>query len=119
MFVRPSNGRCPAEVFLEALDFKFKKKFKGAFQGLVGMGAETENFQRFKALSGKGKPLWEFKEFDHRLYCYRHPVEKKVRIVLFNGWVKDKNEGGLREEREIEKALTLFNEFKVEEGGVR
>jgi len=34
-----------------------------------------------------------------------------VTIVLFNGWVKDKDGKTDREQREIEKALDLHKEF--------
>jgi hypothetical protein len=96
-----------------------QKKFAGQFDALT----KTENFcnqQRFWPLHKMGKPLWEFKEFDHRLYCLRRSGKGGVvTVVLFNGWVKDKRGKTDREDREIERALDLYNEFLREfpEGG--
>lgn len=69
-FVR-HNDRCPASDFLQNLDSQNAKKFKGSFDALSKMGAAYRNDQRFKGLASNGKPLWEFKEHDHRLYCFR------------------------------------------------
>jgi len=38
-------------------------------------------------------------------------------IVLFNGWIKDKNGKSEREDREIEKAIDLYKEFLAEYPG--
>lgn len=78
------------------------------------MGAGYCNHQRFRPLSDRGKPLWELKEFDHRLYCYRGASSGFIALVLFNGWVKDKKGKTEREEREIEKALELYRDFMSE-----
>lgn len=95
-----------------------RNRFKGQFHVLTISGAQYHQQQQFRPLSGHGKPLWEFKEHDHRLYCYRKPYEgASVLIVLLNGWVKDK-EGKTREEdREIEKAQSLCNEYMNEYPG--
>ena len=62
-----------------------------------------------------GKPLWEFKEHDHRLYCCRQVIDRdKILVVLYNGWVKDKKGKTEKEKREIEKALTVHEEFLAE-----
>lgn len=78
------------------------------------MGARYNNQQRFWSLSGNGKPLWEFKEHDHRLYCARLVKGEKIIVVLFNGWIKDKPGKTERETREIQKALDLYKEFNCE-----
>ena len=73
------------------LQIRFKKKFEGSFDALSKMGAQYCNAQRFKALIGDGKPLWVFKEHDHRLYCERRVVDGEgVSVVLLSGWIKDK-----------------------------
>jgi hypothetical protein len=97
------------------------KKFKGQFDALTKTGADYCNYQRFKALSGAGKPLWEFKEFDHRLYCYRQVVidSKTVRIVLLCGWIKEKRGKTEKEDREITRAHDLYSEFLDEYPGGR
>jgi hypothetical protein len=78
-------------------------------------GAEYENQQRFHALHKKGKPLWELKEHDHRLYCARLlRGTGNMDIVLFNGWKKDKDGRSDREDREIDKAISIYNEFLAE-----
>jgi len=113
-YERP-NGRCPAGDFLDDrhLQQPMRKKFVGQFRALVvDQGAKYCNQQRFWPLHGNGKPLWEFKEHDHRLYCFRRVEDDgTVTIVLFNGWVKDKDGKTDREQREIEKALDLHKEF--------
>ncbi len=83
-----------------------------------GGGASYENHQRFCPLHGAGKPLWEFKEHDHRLYCARLPrPEGRMDVVLFNGWIKDKRGKTDKEAREIEKAIGLHSEFLAEYPG--
>src|SRR5271166_1723150 len=105
MYVR-ANERCPAEGFLDSLDSKMRKRFAGQFDAVSKMGSEYENHQRFTPLRGSGKPLWEFKEHDHRLYCFRQIREARaVLIVLFSGWIKQKTGKTEKEQREIERAL--------------
>ena len=89
-------------------------RFKGQFQTLTVMGAKYHNQQRFWGLSGDGKPLWEFKEHDHRLYCARLVMEERIIAVLFSGWIKDKKGKTEREKREVSRAITLYNEFVAE-----
>ena len=110
VFVR-QNGQCPASRFLDCLTVQYRKKFAGSFDALVKMGASYYNSQRFKPLKGKAKPLWEFKEFDHRLYCNRCVSGKRVDVVLLNGWVKDKRGKTEAEQRAIATALRWRNEF--------
>lgn len=96
-----------------------RKRFAGQFDAISKQGATYVNNQRFKQPQGKGKPLWEFKEHDHRLYCFRK-VEppNSVIIVLFSGWIKQKSGKTDREVREIEHALLIYQEFITEyEGG--
>jgi len=38
-------------------------------------------------------------------------------VVLFNGWIKDKEGKSKQEEREIEKAISLYNDFLAEYPG--
>jgi hypothetical protein len=108
------NRRCPASDFLKGLDCQTEKKFRGSFDALTKMGAQYCNYQRFRPLGGPGKPLWEFKEFDHRLYCYRHVTQDAISTVLLNGWVKEKEGKTDKEDREIEKAQDLYAEFLSE-----
>ncbi len=89
-----------------------RDKFEGPFAAVTKQGAAFCNPQRFKPL--KTKPLWEFKEHDHRIYCYRKQQGTRVDIVLFNGWVKDKPGKTGKEEREIGTALALFGEYTDE-----
>jgi len=75
------------------------------------MGSDYINDDRFYPLKGAGRPLWEFKEHDHRLYCHRIVEKGKiVKVILFNGWVKDKRGKG-EENQEIEKAQNLYREY--------
>ena len=91
------------------------KKFAGQFDALSKLGAFYENQQRFHPLHGKGKPLWEFKEHDHRLYCSRSVVDQtKIDVVLLSGWIKDKEGRTNREDREIQKALDFLHEMEHE-----
>ena len=119
VFYERANGRCPARDFLEGLDSKMANKFKGPFDAIMKTGADYCNQVRFKPLSGQGKPLWEFKEHDHRLFCHRRVVEQAVQIVLLSGWVKDKKGKGKEEEREIKRAKDLEREFLAEYPGGR
>lgn len=76
------------------------------------MGAKYHNHERFKALKDKGKPLWEFKEFRYRLYCYREQTGEFVKVILLNGWEKTK-EGKTKEENaHIKTAQRLLQEYQ-------
>ena len=88
----------------------------GQFDAITKQGSTYCNGQRFTPLHGAGKPLWEFKEFDHRLYCSRKVIPpNSVFIVLLSGWVKQKKGRTSKEDREIKHAMELYHEF-VEEG---
>lgn len=113
-FVRPSNGRCPACDLLGRIESRFRKRFLGSFDALGKTGASYHNEQRFKALHGDGKPLWEFKEHDHRLYCYRKPRGDSVDVVLLDGWIKDKKGKTEMENSRITAAQNLRSEFIAE-----
>jgi hypothetical protein len=94
------------------------KKFAGQFDALTKQGASYCNHQRFTPLSGRGRPLWEFKEHDHRLYCFRKVAQQNALIlVLFSGWVKQKSGRSRKEDREIALALEVYTEFMNESSG--
>lgn len=114
-----SAGRCPYDDFMKACHPNFQKKFKGSFDAVTEYGSKYENHQRFKPLRGAGKPLWEFKEFDNRLYCLRIPDGDRVTVVLFSGWEKQKDKKTEREKSEIERAIQLMNEYNLEEKRIR
>lgn len=99
-----ARRRSPAADFLDDLQEHDKRKFEGNFTVLGELGPEYRNKQRFKALQ---KSLWEFKEHDHRLYCFRKQVGSHVYAVLLTGWSKDKAGKGQQEAREIRRALKL------------
>lgn len=64
-------------------------------------------------MHAKGRPLWEFKEFGHRLYCIRIvDFQGSVKIVLLNGWKKDKAGKASEEKTEIEKGRRLLAEYE-------
>lgn len=113
------GGRCPICDFLNEMESRTLKKFKGQFDALTKVGADYANYERFKPLSGAGKPLWEFKEFDHRVYCHRKVMQntKVIEIVLLSGWVKEKRGRTEKEDREIDKAQSLYDEFLAEYPG--
>lgn len=85
------------------------------------MGAAYYIHERFKPLHGEGKPLWEFKHSQHRLYCERTELpDRCVRIVLLSGWIKDKAGKAQQEAREIKTAKALLTEMqRVEKGAKR
>lgn len=90
-------------------------RFDGAFLAVARMGSSYENHQRFTPLKRDGKPLWEFKEHDHRLYCYRKVEGNRVEIVLLNGWVKQKNDKTNKSENAaIATAKMLYEEYQKE-----
>jgi hypothetical protein len=90
-------------------------KFDGAFRSIVhDTGARFENYERFHALTGTGKPLWEFKEHDHRIYCHRKVEGDRVNVVLLHGWIKDKKGRSLQEGNEVTRAQNLLQEFLAE-----
>lgn len=111
---RRTNGRCQVEDFLDGLDRSSQNKLKGEFGAVVLRGRKHENQHRFKALTGKGKPLWEFKEFDHRIYCARECRGEWVEVVLLYGWTKQKSGRSREEDAEIAKALRLLDEYESE-----
>lgn len=98
-----------------------EKPMRNRFLGQCAALTRDPNYvnqQRFHPLHGDGKPLWELKEHDHRLYCVRIPVGAgRIDLVLLNGWIKDKNGRTEREDREIEKAKKLYKEFLTEYPG--
>jgi hypothetical protein len=99
-----------------------RAKFEGSFATVTKMGADYQIHERFKPLHGEGKPLWEFKEHGHRLYCIRVTgAAGSVTIVLLNGWKKDKVGRGANEERQkIKNAQRLREEYvKRGTGGVK
>src|SRR5262249_37133716 len=106
----------PSYEFRLRCDDEKVSKFKGSMQGLMDMGLRYINSERFKPLGGEGKPLWEFKEHDHRLYCHREVRGDFVHAILLNGWVKGKEKGKLQETREIERAKSLLAEYLTEGG---
>src|SRR5262249_8221290 len=111
------NGRCPACEFFDEIEPQMRKRFAGQFDALTKIGSAYCNHQRFRPLSGVGKPLWEFKEFDHRVYCSRIQAKSFLLIVLLSGWIKDKSGRTDKENREIAKALSLYAEFLEERSG--
>jgi hypothetical protein len=116
VFVRASD-RSPTEEFFEDIAPRVQRKFRGQFDAITKMGAPYCNHQRFKPLHEDGKPLWEFKESDHRLYCHRQVLQANALfIVLFNGWVKQRKGKTDKERREIEKAIQLYQQFLAEGG---
>jgi hypothetical protein len=117
-FLRDS-GRCPSSDFLSDLTAQTEKKFKGSFDALSKVGASYHNHERFRPLTKEGgKPLWEFKEFDHRLYCFRLQTSATlVDVVLLNGWTKDKAGRSKEEDHKIKSAQTLLAEFLAEYPG--
>jgi hypothetical protein len=123
-FVR-ENSRCPADVFLGECEGNYKKKFQGSFDSLTKQGADYENQVRFKGLHDYGRPLWEFKEHDHRIYAVREILnigegsEKKLIavVVLLNGWKKDKDGKAKEEKIKIAAGQTLYAEYQRQ--GVR
>lgn len=92
-----------------------KKKFQGAFRAIGIMGSSCHHGQRFKPLKGKGDPLWEFKEHDHRLYCVRNVNGSFVEVILLSGWSKDKEGKSKEESVQIESAMLLYQEYLEEE----
>ena len=112
LFVRDTE-RCPAREFLDNCEDRMKKRFRGSFFAATREGDAYHNEQRFKPLKGDGKPLWEFKEHDHRIYCYRRRINgigEKMEFILLCGWVKDKKRGR-EEDREIQSAKRLLDEL--------
>jgi hypothetical protein len=108
------TGRCPAADFLAGCQTPMVKRFNGSFGALIQMGADYVSHERFRPLKQQGRPLWEFKEHDHRLYCIREVNGKIASVVLLNGWVKDKaGKANTQEAREIAKAKSLYEEYQL------
>lgn len=114
-----SNNRCPVDDdFLSNLDHKMSKKFAGQCDAITKQGESYQNRERFTPLHEDGKPLWEFKGFDHRLYCFRKVIPPNaVVLVLFSGWVKQKRGKSKKEDREIQRAKRIYEEFMKEYPG--
>jgi hypothetical protein len=114
-YERVHNARCPAQDFLDEIEKPMRVRFAGQCDALTKQGAQYCNRERFCPLHRNGKPLWEFKEHAHRLYCFRKETKTgRVIIVLFNGWTKSKKGKRGIENREIAKAIDLFKEFSDE-----
>lgn len=114
---RRSNGRSPVADFLSSLDKPSRNKLKGEFMAVTIKGRSHENHQRFRALKDKGKPLWEFKEFDHRVYCCRICTGEKVECILLFGWTKQKSGKSREEDAAIASAKRLYDEYQLEKTG--
>jgi hypothetical protein len=113
-FVR-KGGRCPSQNFLKGCEKRWANKFRGSFYALTVQGKSYENHERFKPLTRKeGKPLWEFKEHAHRLYCIRTVKGDAVDIILLHGWSKDKEGRSKEEDLQIATAMSLFEEYRAE-----
>jgi hypothetical protein len=112
-YIRP-NGKCPASEFLnEECEEKIRKRFKDSFGAAVQLGSDYMIHERFHPLHDDGRPLWEFKEHKHRLFCQRTVTGKSINIILFNGWKKDKDGRGKKEEEaQIQRAQNLLNECR-------
>jgi hypothetical protein len=78
------------------------------------MGPGYQNPYRFTPLHGAGKPLWEFKEFDFRLYCVRTVTGDFVWVGRRSGWEKQKRGKSREEAAEIERAQRLYGELKAD-----
>ena len=63
-YERRINQRCPSADFLKGIEKAMRRRFDGQLDALSKDGGDIqyENQQRFHALHGDGKPLWEFKE---------------------------------------------------------
>lgn len=109
--MRPS-GQSPARDFLESRERAMRKRFAGSFDALVRMGANYEIDNRFKPLKGEARPLWEFKEEDQRIHCSREQQGAAVRVILLNGFVKDRGQGKKHEAQAIETGLGLYREYR-------
>ena len=87
-------------------------RFSGPFDAVTKMGARYQNRERFTPLHDEGKPLWEFKEHDHRLYAVRERIGPlAVRVILLNGWIKDKPGKSKEEKAKINTALGYYAEY--------
>lgn len=117
VYTRPS-GRTPFEEFRKQADDHLWEKFERVFARFQQEGMGIAGNGVFKPLTGRGKGIWEWKQFDHRLYAFRGPdYGEAARVVLLNGWVKDKAAplgSGVEENRQIEKAVALRDECTTE-----
>jgi hypothetical protein len=102
---------------LQSVEGRMMKRFSGQFDALSKVGAGYVNDERFRPLRHAGKPLWEFKEHDHRLYCARQAASSGIVVVLLSGWIKQKEGKSGREAREIQRALNLYAEYMNELSG--
>jgi hypothetical protein len=91
------------------------KKLRASFHALTIMGADYCNDQRFRPLTKAGRPLWEFKQHDHRLYCARIVRGTAVEIILLHGWSKDKEGKSKEENNQVATAMTLYEEYLAEQ----
>jgi hypothetical protein len=90
------------------------KKLRASFHALTVMGEDYCNDQRFWPLTRAGKPLWEFKHHDHRLYCARIVRGRAVEIILLHGWSKDKEGKSKEEDHQVATAISLYEEYLAE-----
>ena len=117
-YVRP-NKTCPANDFLNGMAPKIRKRFAGQFDAITKTGEGYINNQRFRPVTGADQTLWEFREDDHRLYCFKKSVPpNSVIIVLFSGWIERRSVKSGKEKRQIRVAQFIYREFINEhEGG--
>lgn len=109
------NGDSPAREFFDDCQPSMRNKFEGSFEALVKMGKAYEFRERFTPLSGVGKPLWEFKEHDARIYCERIAFGNgSVQAFLLLGWTKDKAGKAREEPIRIKAALAIYQERLTE-----
>jgi hypothetical protein len=94
-----------------------QNKFEGQFRAVTTIGRTYHNGERYKPLKDKGKPLWEFKQHDHRLYCCRECKGEWVKVILLCGWVKQKSGKTKSENAEIATAMRIFEEYEKSKEG--
>ena len=77
------NGKCDSKTFLDSLDVAPRTKILRIIKRYADYGI-IHNKTKLKKLEGR---IWEFKEFQTRIYWYHCAPE---RIALTHGFIKKK-----------------------------
>lgn len=95
------NGRVPVQEFADGLQHRDKAKLFQLFRQF-GSEGEIQNRERFTKEEG---PIFAFKPFKIRVYCFYFPDAPKRTLVLTHGCMKKQDKA---DPVQLEKAKAIY-----------
>lgn len=103
---RDDSGVKPVIFFIDQLQINVQSKIFPLLQLFADKG-EIRNDEKFKL---EEKPIFVFKSYQVRLYCFFYPKASKKTLVLTHGYIKKKNKVP---KIELDKAKKIFQKVTV------